>query len=49
MEKEQVNKKKIIAEALKRLEIIGEKDTGQVILHIRDGGVATITKQVEVK
>ncbi len=49
MEQEQANKKKVIAEALKRLGIIDEKETGQVIIHVNQGGVCKIVRQVEVK
>jgi hypothetical protein len=49
MEQEQISKKKVIGEALKRLGIIGEKETGQVIVHLNEGGVTKVVKQSEVK
>jgi hypothetical protein len=42
-------KKKLVAELLKRLGVIEEKDTGQVIIHLNEGGVCKITKQIDVK
>jgi hypothetical protein len=41
--------KKEIALFLKKLGIIGEKDTGNIEIHLNDGAVSKIYKRVEVK
>ena len=41
--------KKIILELFKKLGIINEDDTGQVILHLNQGGITKIVKNVEIK
>ena len=42
------NKKKLIADFLKSQGIMGDKDTGQIIIHVNDGGIAKITKNMDV-
>ena len=41
--------KQEIIDILIRLRIISEKETGQVIIHLNDGGVTKVVKIVEVK
>jgi hypothetical protein len=41
--------KKLVAAALKNLRIIQAKETGQIIVHLNEGGVTKIIKMVEVK
>jgi len=41
--------KKVLLDILKKLHIIDEKDTGNVTIHLNDGNVSKVTKQVEIK
>ena len=41
--------KKIILDLLKKLGIIKEDDTGQIVLHLNQGGITKIMKNVEIK
>lgn len=42
------NKKKLIADFLKSQGIMEDKDTGQIVIHVNEGGITKIFKNVEV-
>lgn len=42
------DKKKRVLEFLKNEGIIKEKDTGQVVIHLNEGGITKICKNVEI-
>ena len=42
------NKKKTIADFLKSQGIMDDKDTGQIVLHVNEGGITKIIKNIEV-
>ena len=41
--------KKILLDILKKLCIIGDKDTGNIVIHVNDGGITRVIRQVEIK
>ena len=41
-------KKKIVQAVLKEQEILGDNDTGQIIIHLNNGAIAKISKNVDV-
>ena len=41
-------KKKIVQAVLKEQEILGDNDTGQIIIHVNDGSVTSIVKTKKV-
>ena len=43
-----MNPKKIILELLKKLDIVGNNDTGQIIIHVNNGGITKVVKAIDV-
>ena len=45
----EIDKKKIIVDFLRKLDIISDNETGQVIINLNCGGCTKIVKTIEVK